>query len=167
MTLDQIMTTGIEPALQLLPEKLDSPIARVMLLSIGLQESRFLYRRQIVGGRAIGAAKSYWQGERTGGMVRGVRTHPASQGWAHTLYKALGVRALDLEIWNQIEHDDVLAAGLARLLLWTDPFKLPALGDAQGGWKLYERTWRPGRPHRASWDAYYRRSLAYVTEAEQ
>jgi len=38
----------------------------------------------------------------------------------------------------------VLAAGLARLLLWTDRPPLPALQDVEGGWQLYLRTWRPG-----------------------
>lgn len=38
----------------------------------------------------------------------------------------------------------MLAAGLARLLLYTDPARLPGLGDEEGAWQLYLRTWRPG-----------------------
>lgn len=54
-----------------------------------------------------------------------------------------------------LEHDDVLAAAFARLLLWTDPFRLPTKSDAAGGWDLYLRTWRPGKPHPARWPARY------------
>lgn len=34
--------------------------------------------------------------------------------------------------------------GLARLLLYTDPARLPELGAEAGVWQLYLRTWRPG-----------------------
>lgn len=37
-----------------------------------------------------------------------------------------------------------LAAGLARLLLYTDPARLPELGKESEAWDLYLRTWRPG-----------------------
>ncbi len=77
-------------------------------------------------------------------MVHGVRTHSATRTLAAALYTAHNVPATDAAIWNAIEHCDVLAAGLARLLLYSDPHPLPALGDAEGAWALYLRTWRPG-----------------------
>lgn len=168
MTLDEITRTGIDPALQLLPAKMDTPEARVMLLAIGLQESRFAYRFQKVAGRPYekGPARSFWQGERGGGMVRGVRTHPESARHANMLYSARGVKADDTAIWNAIETDDVLAAGLARLLLWTDPYRLPELGDAQSAWELYMRTWRPGKPHRGTWDDFYMQALEHVLASQ-
>lgn len=146
MTLDQIIKTGIAPAMALLPAGMDSQLARVMLLAIGLQESRFDHRRQLVGSppRPVGPAKSFWQAEQGGGMVHGVRLHAMSRVPAAVLYAARGVVANDAAIWNAIEQDDVLAAGLARLLLWTDPKPLPAVGDEAGAWQLYLRTWRPG-----------------------
>lgn len=146
MTLDQITKTGISPAMALLPIGLDSAKARVMLLAIGLQESRFEHRRQLVGNppQPTGPAKSFWQGEQGGGMVHGVRLHADSCKPAATLYAARGVPQNDAAIWNAIEHDDVLAAGLARLLLWTDPLPLPAVNDEAAAWQLYLRTWRPG-----------------------
>lgn len=164
MTLDEITKTGINPALKLLPAKMDSREARVMLLAIGLQESRFTARRQLVGNppKPIGPAKSFWQGEQGGGMVAGVRTHAATKAYAAELYKARGVEPNNRAIWDAIEHDDVLAAGLARLLLYSDPKALPKLGDADGAWSLYERVWRPGKPHRATWNALYVRALEYV-----
>jgi len=167
MTLDEITRSAINPVLQLLPPAMDSHEARVMLLAIGLQESRFAHRRQIVGDKPVGPAKSFWQGERGGGMVRGVRTHAATQQHAHVLYRLRGVQPLDTAIWNAIEHDDVLAAGLARLLLWSDPFRLPGLGNAAGAWELYTRTWRPGKPHPATWPRFYMQALEYVLAASR
>ncbi|AVJ29145.1 hypothetical protein [Achromobacter spanius] len=38
MTLAEIVASGINPALALLPPKMDTPEARIMLLAIGLQE---------------------------------------------------------------------------------------------------------------------------------
>lgn len=164
MNISEIYERGIKPALALLPEKMTSKEAVLMLLAIGLQESRFTSRRQLVGNppKPTGPAKSFWQGEQGGGMVAGVRTHAATKGYAAALYKARGVEPTNRAIWDAIENDDVLAAGLARLLLYSDPKKLPALGDMKGAWDLYERVWRPGKPHPATWPALYKQALAFV-----
>ena len=53
MTLEQVMRDAVRPALALLPAAMNTPQARCMLLAIGLQESRFVHRRQI-GGPARG-----------------------------------------------------------------------------------------------------------------
>src|SRR5690606_40338324 len=65
---------AIDCALCVLPDPMDTPEARVMLLAIGFQESRFKHRRQLVGNppRPTGPAKSFWQAEQAGGMVRGL-----------------------------------------------------------------------------------------------
>ncbi|WP_232356980.1 hypothetical protein [Delftia lacustris] len=117
-----------------------------MLLAIGLQESNFQYRRQLVGSppKPVGPARSYWQAELGGGLVRGVRTHAKTKELAAQLYARHAVAATDLAIWTAIENNDLLAAALARLLLFTDPYKLPSVGDVEGAWQLYLRTWRPG-----------------------
>lgn len=169
MTLDDITKRGIDPAFLLLPSRMDTPSARVQVLAIGLQESRFRSRFQTVAGRPYikGPARSFWQGEKGGGMVHGVRTHPDSARHANMLYSSRGVPADDTAIWNAIENDDVLAAGLARLLLWTDPLRLPVLGDAAGAWDLYMRTWRPGKPHQETWDAFYMQALEFTLERDQ
>ena len=39
---------------------------------------------------------------------------------------------------------DVIDAVFARLLFWTDPLPLPAVGDVEGAWQCYLRTWNPG-----------------------
>lgn len=146
MTLSEIIAAGIDPALALLPAKMNTPEARLLLLAIGLQESRFEHRRQLVGNppRPTGPAKSFWQAEQGGGMVHGVRLHDATRAAAAQLYQARGVPARDAAIWDAIEHDDVLAAGLARLLLWSDPLPLAEVGAEEASWALYLRTWRPG-----------------------
>ncbi|WP_454669550.1 hypothetical protein [Achromobacter kerstersii] len=164
MDLKTVFETAVKPALAFLPAKMDTAAARVLLLVIGLQESRFIHRRQIVGNppRPTGPAKSFWQAEQGGGMVHGVRLHPATSAAAAHLYQARGVPARDAAIWDAIEHDDVLAAGLARLLLWSDPGRLPAVGDADAAWALYLRTWRPGKPHPETWPSLYAQAMAAV-----
>ena len=154
--LRHVIDTAINPAMAMLPERMESPRARVMSLAIGLQESRFEHTHQI-GGPAHG----WWQFERGGG-VRGVLNHAASRGYARELCLAQGVPAEVGPAFDAIEHDQVLAAGFARLLLWTDPKALPALGDVNGAWDLYIRTWRPGKPHPETWPGLYARALNEV-----
>lgn len=158
MTLSAIHRSAVEPALLLLPARMTSPQAEVMLLAIGLQESRFVHRRQLGG-----PARSYWQAEQGGGMVHGVLRHPLTRQLAVAVCDARCVQPVDERVYVAIEHDDVLAAALARLLLWTDPGKLPALGDAAAAWDLYLRTWRPGKPHPETWPDLYAQALEAVT----
>lgn len=156
MMLSDITKAGINPALALLPSKMDTPAARIMLLAIGLQESRFEHRRQIGG-----PARGFWQFEQGGG-VRGVLTHAASRDFANALCAARGVEPVTAAVYPALETDDVLAAAFARLLLWTDAARLPAAGDSQGAWNLYARTWRPGKPHPQTWPALYAQAVAEV-----
>lgn len=161
--IEEAILDAIDQALSLLPRAMTSDRARVMLITIGLQESRFEHRRQIVGGKPIGPAKGFWQFERGGGC-KGVVTHLASRYWMHQICQQRGVAFNATAIWNAIEHDDVLAAAAARLLLFTDPRSLPDVDDARGGWNLYFRTWRPGQPHRQTWDGFHQQSLLTLIE---
>ncbi|CAB3712544.1 hypothetical protein CEY09_30335 [Achromobacter marplatensis] len=156
MNLSEIIKAGIKPALALLPAKMDTPAARVMLLAIGLQESRFVHRRQIGG-----PARGFWQFEKGGGVL-GVLTHPSSRDAAHNLCAVRNVAPLSASVYAALETDDVLAAGFARLLLWTDPWRLPTPGDADGAWDLYLRTWRPGKPHPQTWPGLYHQAVVEV-----
>jgi hypothetical protein len=161
MDLKEITSTAISPALALLPAAMDTPQARCMLLAIGLQESRFVHRRQIGG-----PARGFWQFEKgtraSRGGVWGVYLHPASKGHLAALCKARSVACDPDAIYGALEYDDILAAGVARLLLWTDPGKLPAVGDADAALALYLRTWRPGKPHPQTWPDLYRQAVAEV-----
>lgn len=95
-------------------------------------------------------------------MVAGVRTHAATRALAAELYAERGVVPNDAAIWNAIEHDDVLAAGLARLLLFSDPRPLPDVDNETGAWALYLRTWRPGKPHAATWPGFHRQARRFL-----
>ena len=159
MDLKTMINTAITPALVLLPARMDTAEARVMLLAIGLQESRFTHRQQIGG-----PARGFWQFEKgtraSRGGVWGVCLHAASKGHLAALCKARSVACDPDAIYAALEYDDVLAAGVARLLLWTDPKALPAIGGADAGWALYLRTWRPGKPHPKTWPALYAQAVA-------
>ena len=148
----------IGPALSRLPARMDSAEARVILLAIGLQESRMTYRRQLGG-----PARGLWQFEvgtpETRGGVEGVLLHPASSRYLVATCAACDLRPVAQVIHDRLEHDDVLAAIVARLLLWTDPAPLPAIDDADGAWAYYLRTWRPGKPHRSTWGEAWRRGI--------
>lgn len=161
MELKTIISSAIAPALALLPGRMDTPAAHVMLLAIGLQESRFVHRRQIGG-----PARGFWQFEKgtraSRGGVWGVYLHAASKDHVTALCQARSVARDPDAIYAALEYDDVLAAGMARLLLWTDPKELPAVGDADAGWSLYLRTWRPGKPKPDSWPPLYRQAAAEV-----
>nr|BDD44054.1 hypothetical protein 1 [Prochloraceae cyanobacterium] len=161
MELKTIITSAIAPALALLAARMDTSVARVMLLAIGLQESRFVHRRQIGG-----PARGFWQFEKgtraSRGGVWGVFLHAASKDHLAALCRARSVACDPDAIYAALEYDDVLAAGVARLLLWTDPKALPAVGDVGAGWELYLRTWRPGKPHPQTWPDLYRQAAAEV-----
>lgn len=167
MILADITKNAIDPALAILPKHMDTPPARVMVLTIGLQESRLKERRQLVGDppKPVGPAKGLWQFERGGG-VRGCMNHHASKDLLMVLCKARSVY-FDVEpIWCALEKDDVFAAGVARLLLWTDPHKLPAVNDVDGAWDLYMRVWRPGKPHIKTWAGFHRQAREFVSGAK-
>ena len=137
--LTNIVETSIRPAYALLPASMRSKEATAMLLAIGLQESAFKHRRQIKG-----PARGFWQFE-LGGGFRGVRTHRATAEYARMLADARGYTHMtESEQFGQLEVDDVFAAGIARLLLWSDPKALPALNRPDDAFDYYIRTWRPG-----------------------
>ena len=163
MNLSEITERGIAPALALLPVRMDSYEARIMLLTIGQQESRFEYRRQMVGSppQPTGPAMGFWQFERGGG-VKGVMTHPAAVSLTRMLCEARGVPFEADAIWRALQNDDVLAAGLARLLLFTDPKPLPDAKAVDAAWNYYVRTWRPGKPHPDKWGGYHLASCRFL-----
>lgn len=161
----QAALPAINAGLALLPSAMDTPAARVMLLAIGLQESRFTHRAQIINGGGKGPARGLWQFERGGGCA-GVVRHNASRYWMSEVCKARGVGFDSASIWRALETDDVLAAAAARLLLFTDPKRLPGVSDRQGAWDLYTRVWRPGKPHRHTWDALHNEAAAVVAAME-
>lgn len=156
------IASAIDAAFALLPDRMDTRAARVALVAIGLQESGLKDRCQKLQNGGRGPAHGLWQFERTGGVL-GVLTHGATRRHAFDACKARGVPADSASVWTALEHDDVLAAVFARLLLWTDGKPLPAENDADGLWKTYVlRTWRPGKPHPEVWAANHVAARAAV-----
>lgn len=156
-----VLGQALRPALAMLNvlPRMGTPEGLVVALAIGEQESKYLTRQQYGNGPAHG----FWQNERGGG-VKGVLSHPASAALASRLCSLRGVPANQVDVWNAMLEDDILAAGLARLLLWTDPHSLPAMGDVAGAWNLYARVWRPGKPRPLEWPTSYAAACAALTE---
>lgn len=145
-----LLRHGILPALALIGPRFASPQAVALMLAIAMQESRVEHRAQIGG-----PARGFWQFERGGG-VRGVLEHGATRDHAQTACRALLVEPAAAEVYRAIQYHDVLAAVFARLLLWSSPSALPAREDGpDAAWEYYLDTWRPGKPHRATWDAFW------------
>lgn len=162
---------AVNPALELLPARMGEIEARVQLAAIALQESALAHRWQVIDlkrpqvkGPARGLLQ-FEQGTRASrGGVWGVYLHAASSAHLRNLCAARGCAFDPVAIYAAIETDDVLSAGVGRLLLWTDPRALPALGDQAAAWDLYYRCWRPGQPHPEKWPTNYRAALAAVGE---
>lgn len=161
--LDVVLHTMVNPALLLLPRAMDNDGARVMLLAIGRQESRFAYRYQKVPGNPYdkGRARGFWMNERGG--VFCVMTNPATREHAMTLAKACKVPFDQILLHSALEHNDVLAAGMARLFLWADSKPIPPVdADHETAWRCYLRCWNPGRPRRETWDQFHTEARAQV-----
>jgi hypothetical protein len=166
----QVADDAITEAMKLLPAKMDSPEARVLLLAIQRQEDPEQKRYQVGpvrdGRWSKGPARGLWQFERGGGVL-GVMRHPLTRDMAKSLCDHRMVEFDSKIVWRHLEHDDVLAAGFARLLPYTDPKPLPRvdsfglkpdpvtrggwLVDPAGSWAYYIRNWRPGKPHPEKW----------------
>ena len=163
IVLNVITQEAINPALKLLPAKMDSDAARVMLLAIGLQESRFKYRAQKTNDPYVkGPARGLWQFERGGGVV-GVTTHKATRELARAVCQARAVPFDSVLIHTALEFDDILAAAIARLLLWADYKPLPGVDASHDEtWDCYMRNWRPGKPHRETWNEFHAQAVGQV-----
>lgn len=157
-TPSQVLAQVIVPTFQqLLPAKFDTPIARVLLLAIALQESGLRVRVQ-QGGPAHGL----WQCEQGGG-VHGVLTSSASRAYARGVCCVRSVAPIESDVYWALVSDDLLACAIARLILWCDPHPLPALGDVDDAWICYQKNWGPGKPRPQDWPANYAAALAAVT----
>lgn len=151
MTPEFLLNHAISPALRLLPGRMNSQQAVAMMIAIALQESGLKHRRQIGG-----SARGYFQFEQGGG-VRGVLMHPASGEHIKNVLVALDY-AQDADAgacYAAIQHNDVLAAAFARLLLWTLPDPMPNRDSPGKGWTVYMKAWRPGKPHREPWNDHF------------
>jgi len=151
MPLLEVISTILNPALAMLPIAWDSPKARLMLLTIGQQESRFRYRRQQNNGPAV----SFWQCEQGGG-IKGVLGNQLTAGVMHNVCAEREVGFNGPAVWLSMQEDDLLGCCVARAVLYCDSAPLPQIGDVEGAWDCYAlRNWRPGKPRRETWNGYY------------
>lgn len=83
-----------------------------------------------------------------------------------------GIELLRDHIWWSMLGDDFTANVLARLLILTDPARVPMIGDEEGAWRLYvDRLWKPGAAKdpvqraelRKKWGENYQIALNVVT----
>lgn len=142
-----------------LPPAMRSPKASAMLLAIALQESGCVHRRQVRG-----PARGFFQFE--AGGVYGVKTHRASKPHLEAALSQLIYKS-DLptnQLLSLLEHNDVVACVCARLLLRTDAEPLPDPDHGNEGYKIYLRTWRPGKPHVETWPRHFAAAWAVVTD---
>lgn len=143
----------IPDAFQLLPGIMRSREANAMLLAIGLQESRFRYRRQLPDGPANG----FWQFEPGEKAALGMMLkHEATNKILFPILKQLNYTPNRLTLYEALRHNDVLAAIFARLLLWTVYGEMPKAYDPDKGWMQYLEGWQPGRPHPETWPACFK-----------
>lgn len=164
-------TTLIRPMVKYMADQhriAGGPAAEAMIIAIGLQESRFIHRDQVVAGKApgqIGPATGFWQFERAGG-VRGVMRHAASREIARAMADAVGAEWDETAIWTLFTkpEGDELACAFARLLLLTDaaPLPVPAASSEDEAWAYYLRNWRPGKPHRSTWGGFWTQAVGMV-----
>lgn len=123
--------------------------AEVLLTAIAAQESALRHRQQLGG-----PARGFWQFEKMGGL-NGVLEHHRTGPMAVAFVESVGLKAELPLLWDQLPYSELLQAGLARLLLWSDNPPLPRIGEKDAAWATYLRIWRPGKPHRGRWDAAY------------
>lgn len=147
MSPEELIETAVKPAYFYLPDEMNSPLATRQLVAIALQESGLRHRIQQDGDDdPFDHAVGWWQFERIG--VAGVVYHHATEDVARGLIAARGKLSGD-DLYKALACDDILAAGMARLLLWQYPGPLPHGQDE--GWRQYIEQWDPGKPHYERW----------------
>jgi hypothetical protein len=157
----QLFANKIVPvAFSLLPAVMGATNARAMVTAICLQESGLTHRRQVRG-----PARSYAQFEIMG--VREALTGRTTRVHAEAALAALDCTGFsDIEVLAAIEHNDMLAVVLSRLLLWGDPAQIPGRADEEGAWQMYLRRWRPGKPHRERWGPAWHAAWAAIEQGD-
>lgn len=146
--IEHVLAFVLPAAYGLLPPEMKSAEATALLLGIGMQESRFLFRRQIEG-----SATGFWQFEVNG--VRGVLNHTRTDDTLRRIVRTLRYEPDDFQLHDALADNDTLAACFARCLLWTVPGRLPGPNEPDKGWAIYREGWRPGKPRLETWHANY------------
>lgn len=150
--IDQILAFVVPAAYALLPPAMNSQRATAFLLAAGLQESRFLERRQLEDGPGRG----FWMFEKAG--VSGVMRHLSTRALVSAAMRDLRyAREIDRVVDTHaiLQDNDVLACVFARLLLWTVSGALPTRDQPEEAWSQYLSSWRPGHARPETWHTFY------------
>ena len=162
MTPDTLLNLAIIPAMGELAKYniFDTLQARQMLLTIALQESGLLHRRQVTAsGLEDGPAVSWWQFEK-GGSVHGMLTHPVSAPIMKAICVAHGIAPTEQGLWDAMRYNDIVAACAARLNLYVLPDRLAVTADQ--GWAQYVSAWRPGKPKPDTWPTNWAKAKPFI-----
>ena len=151
-----VLTPGLAFIRKSIPHIPASTEEQVMLMAIAGQESNWTDRRQAHNG----PASSFWQFERTG--ILGLMRDDETSKWVAVICGLSGVALQSTAIWRFMgtPEGDTFSCAMGRLLLWTDPMRLPK--NEQDAWLGYYRLWRPGAPDRARWAVRYPEAVAAV-----
>lgn len=145
MTPEYALSLVIRPVLSWMGSRYSSVDAERMMLAIGIQESGFRHRRQVVSTYEYGPARGWWQFERPG-------VAEALSDDRHDLVMRLGLPADLRKLHEIIEWSEIGATVCARLLLWGEPEPLPSPEACDEGWRQYINRWKPGKPDAQRWD---------------
>ena len=168
MTPHQYIDLAIIPALTaLVPERMNTREAWVMMLAIALQESNLRGRVQ---GENIATTGPY-PASKKGGPARGphqfeligveeVCRHPASAGHMRQACATLGYRFNAADLHTAMRWDLALDCTIARLALWRHPAPLPAATERKVAWAQYVEIWRPGAERPDDWPVNWTAALA-------
>lgn len=137
------------------PAAFDSIEARCMLLAIAGQESGWSERIQ----QPIGYARGFWQCEEYGAVAGVLSAVPSKMA---DICAKCAVPPDRATVFEAIAYHDGLAYAVARLALWLDPPRLPAVGDALASYGTYIRVWRPGAPSASRWATIYPQAVAVI-----
>lgn len=143
-----------------------SASARVLVMAIAGQESRWAARRQVglqeYYPQKVGA-RGYWQCESTwGGPVAINDVLQKTPVQIAAACKALDISCDAHALYEACAWNDTIACIMARLKLWSDPAPLPDYWDKGESWKYYLRNWQPGAPHPESWSGLHDQAMAAV-----
>lgn len=178
MNLDSFFHRVIQPSLYycfeergLLAPRWDTHSSHVLLLAIALHESGLKHRHQI-NGPALG----WWQFEPSGGIKQILTTSAP----ARRALEDFGFNPHNFtEVCSAVEFNDTISTIFARLLLFSDPFPIPAAPAAQiadphdpspyakGSFNYYNRTWQPGKPREEDFYKSLNRALLALPNASR
>jgi len=145
----------VEPGLALLPGYMTRDEARVMLVAIAGQETNWAARKQLGQGTAL----SYLQFERIG-------VAEVMQKLPHLARQGLDTNDIPVaSAFAALQYHDPVACAFGRLLLWSDPDPLPAIGEQDAAWEYYLRLWKPGKRRPADWPGNYQKAVGVVKPA--